>query len=172
MWCLYLRPLFTAQTAWQHVNQTTPQRPSCREFQTTQPTIHLPSSYGLTNPTSFFCILLLKDTTICVATSVPDPRMRLSEGRSMCMINRSKPGHSLQDFRLSQRYCFKIQVFSVVTLCQNFEGLCQGAKQFYIPSTDSARTYSTDISVDGRKVFNLMEVTRSMCLKQILKIIK
>ena len=172
MWCLYLRPLFTAQTAWQHVNQTTPQRPSCREFQTTQPTIHLPSSYGLTNPTSFFCIFLLKDTTICVATSVPDPRMRLSEGRSMCMINRSKPGHSLQDFRLSQRYCFKIQVFSVVTLCQNFEGLCQGAKQFYIPSTDSARTYSTDISVDGRKVFNLMEVTRSMCLKQILKIIK
>ena len=37
MWCLYLSPLFTAQTAWQHVNQTTPQRPSCREFQTTQP---------------------------------------------------------------------------------------------------------------------------------------
>ena len=44
-----------------------------------------------------FCIRLLKDTTICVATSVPDSRMRLSEGRSMSMINRSKPGHSLQD---------------------------------------------------------------------------
>jgi hypothetical protein len=65
-----------------------------------------------------FLHLSPKDTTICVATSVPDSRMRLSEGRSMCMINRSKAGHSLQDFRLSKRYCLKIQVFSVVTLSQ------------------------------------------------------
>jgi len=90
-----------------------PTRPSCREFQTTQPTIHLPSSYGLTNPTSFFCILLLKDTAVSVATSASDSRMRLSEGTSMCMINSSKPGHSLQDCRLSQLYCLEIPIFSV-----------------------------------------------------------
>jgi len=72
-------------------------------------------------PDLIFCILLLKDTTICVATSALDSRMRLSEGRSMCMINRSKPGHSLQDCRLSQRYYFKIPVFSVILM---FIGPC------------------------------------------------
>jgi hypothetical protein len=76
------------------------------------------------------------------------------------MINMSKTGYSLQDCRLSQRYCFNIHVFnihvfSVVTLCQNFERICHGAKEFYIPSVDSARKYSTDIRVDGRKVFKI-----------------
>ena len=99
------------------------------------PTNH-PSTLFLRSSKPDLIFLHLKDTTICVATSVPDSRMRLSEGRSMCMINRGKPGHSLQDLRLSQRYCFKIQVFLFVTLCQNFEGLCHGAKQFYIHSID------------------------------------
>jgi len=73
----------------------------------------------------------------------------------MCMINMRKTGHSLQDCRFLQRYCFNIHVFSVVTLCQNFERICHGAKEFYIPSVDSARKYSTDIRVDGRKVFKI-----------------
>jgi hypothetical protein len=77
----------------------------------------------------------------------------------MCMINWSKAGHSLQDFRLSRRYCLNIQFFSFVTLFQSVEELCHDTKQLYIPSIDSVRIYS----------YRFKRRWKGECLKLILQ---
>jgi hypothetical protein len=80
MWELYLMSLFTRQTAWQHVNRSTPQRPSRRAYQTNHPL----TSCGATNPNSFLCLPFLKDTAVSmVTTSASLLRSKPCEGRGM-----------------------------------------------------------------------------------------